>query len=288
VRRPAVAGIVVAVALSVTGMVVADGDALVVPASSSDVATRIDPPDNVLVIGDSAIAALRWVPGATSAVRSDDFVALDLESCRRLVEPSCRGREGRRPPTVLDVVRSQGASYATIVVATGYNDWSERYLDVITTIVREARRHGVRRIIWYTLREDERSGERLETYRRHNVALRWLAAQSFYADLEVAEWDEYTVDRPEWLRDDGVHYTTVGAWAAADYLTRKLAHLDGRTCPVPESPDGSRESPCPDPDFTGPVALVDELYPIGEDGVLCYELGVDRDLVCTSDTGDQP
>ena len=38
------------------------------------------------------------------------------------------------------------------------------------------------------------------------------------------------------LAPDGIHVRESGPWAAADYLSRKLAFLDGRACPNPTAP----------------------------------------------------
>ena len=44
------------------------------------------------------------------------------------------------------------------------------------------------------------------------------------------------------------------------------------------------QNPCPDPDVTGPIADIAALYPIGEDGVLCYEIGDDHRIECRFDS----
>jgi hypothetical protein len=276
------APLVVVVGVAAAGVVLAAAEPLSVaaPAAVSVPAERVEAPANVLVIGDSAIAAIRWVPRAASAVTSTEFIALDLESCRRLVVTSCRGREGRRPPTVLDVVRTHGSSFSTIVVATGYNDSSGSFGRWFATIVAEARARGVQRIIWFSLRDDERAGERAEVYRQHNRLLVMLTSFTAYDDVVLADWNGYTAERPEWFRSDGIHYSTVGAWGAADYLSRTLAHLDGRPCPMPEVPGGVRQAPCPDPDQHGPPPAIEDLYPVRADGVLCYRVGADARLVC--------
>jgi hypothetical protein len=59
-------------------------------------------PRNVVIISDSAMAGLRW-NGAFRALRGANFDTL-LESCRRLVYPSCPGREGYRPLTALNEI----------------------------------------------------------------------------------------------------------------------------------------------------------------------------------------
>ena len=51
--------------------------------------------------------------------------------------------------------------------------------------------------------------------------------------------------------------------APADYISRKMAYLDGRPCPQPLAPDGAIADPCTDPDAGPPVADVAGLYPVG-------------------------
>lgn len=251
-------------------------------------AARLDPPRPAIVIGDSAIAALRWVPGADNAVLGFQH-ALDLESCRRLVAPSCLGREGRTPLTVFEALEAYGDTFAVLVVATGYNDATVDYADAFRAVVGRARSLGYEQIVWWTLRSDVDYVSpgpvgNHETFAANNRVIRDLLATGQFPDVVLADWGGYTADRAEWFVTDGVHYRAVGAWAAADYLSRKMAFLEGRPCPMPTTPDGQRPTPCPDPDMTGPIADIEALYPIGEDGVLCYEIGDDRRIECRYDT----
>lgn len=251
-------------------------------------AVRVDPPRPAVVIGDSAIAALRWVPGADNAIIGFDHT-LDLESCRRLLAPSCRGREGRIPLTAYEALAFHGDRYEVLIVATGYNDGTTGYADAFRAIVARARSLGYQQILWWSLRSDvdyvsPGAVGNHETFARNNAVVEQLLASGEYPDVVLADWGGYTTTRPEWFVTDGVHYRAVGAWAASDYLSRKMAFLEQRPCPMPTSPGGPREDPCPDPDATGPVADIEALYPIGEDGVLCYEIGDDREVECRSDT----
>jgi hypothetical protein len=260
--------------------------AVVEPAVPERPAVRLDPPQPVLVVGDSAIAAVRWVPGAATAVLGIDHT-LDLESCRRLVAPSCRGREGRTPPTALEAIRATKGTYHTVVVATGYNDGAPGFEASFRAIVDQARSQGVERIVWFTLRDDVTyvsPGElgQQATFAANNATLRGLVSSGAYPDVTIADWDAYTTLHPEWFTADGVHYRPVAAWAAADYLSRTMASLDGRPCPMPFVPNGPRPDPCPDPDLTGPIADLDALYSIGTGGVVCYEVGDAHDVVCSS------
>ena len=251
-------------------------------------AVRVDPPRPVVVIGDSAISALRWVPGADNAIIGFDHT-LDLESCRRLLAPSCRGREGRTPSTAYEALAFHGDNYEVLVVATGYNDGTSGYADAFRAIVARARALGYQQIVWWSLRSDvdyvsPGAVGNHETFAQNNAAIAQLLASGDYPDVALADWGAYTADRAEWFATDGVHYRAVGAWAASDYLSRKMAFLDERPCPMPTTPNAPRADPCPDPDVTGPVADIEALYPIGEDGVLCYEIGDDRRIECRYDT----
>jgi hypothetical protein len=281
------AAVVLAGALTAAAAVTsASAPAVVGPAAPGRRAVRTAPPQPVLIVGDSAIAAIRWVPGAATAVLGIDHT-LDLESCRRLVAPSCRGREGRTPTTALQAIRATKGTYHTVVVATGYNDGAPGFEASFRAVVDQARSQDVERIVWFTLREDGTyvpPGELDEqaVFAENNATLRRLVAGGAYPDVVVADWNAYTRSHADWFAADGVHYAPVGAWAAADYVSRTMAFLDGRPCPMPTVPGGRRPDPCPDPDVTGPVASIEALYSFGTPGVLCFEIGDAHEVVCTT------
>jgi hypothetical protein len=281
----ALAFLVALIGMTAAAAITTIDDAADIPTARAE---RVRPPRPTVVLGDSAIAALRWVPNARNAVVGFEHT-LDLESCRRLYYPSCRGREGRTPATVHQALLDHGDHYQTLVVATGYNDGTFGFGETFDAIVHRARQLGYERIVWYTLRSDvdyvsPGSVGFHETFAATNDIVRSRLATGQYPDVVLADWDRYTAERQQWFATDGVHYRNVGAWAAADYLTRKMAFLDGRSCPVPIAPGQPVEHPCPDPDVTGPVADIEALYPIGEDGILCYEVGEDRRFECRYDT----
>jgi hypothetical protein len=254
----------------------------------SRVAVRVDPPMPAVVIGDSAISALRWVPGAANAVLGFEHT-LDLESCRRLYLQSCRGREGRTPPSVYQALTDHGRKYKVLVVATGYNEGSSTMAMSFQNIVRRARELGYKRIVWWTLRSDvdyvaPGSVANHVTFAQSNQIVRDLLATGAYPDVVLADWNGYTAHKQDWFVTDGVHYRQIGAYGASDYLSRKMAFLEGRPCPMPTALGAATQNPCPDPDVTGPIADIAALYPIGEDGVLCYEIGDDRHIECRFDT----
>ena len=239
-----------------------------------------------MVIGDSAIAGLRWVVDAHTALRGSTFT-LDVESCRRLMEASCFGREARQPSTTLESITAGARGYHTLVIATNYNDDASEFLDAFDPIIAEARRMGILRIVWVTSRV--RAGYFApggpasdDTSRSNNVLLAEKLATGAYPDVAVADFNIYTRFMYHWFTADALIYTQTGAWGVADYLSRKLAYLDGRACPVPVAPGAEVQNPCPDPDATGPIADIAGLYPVGGNW-LCYEMGDDRHQVCGPD-----
>ena len=218
-------------------------------------AVRLHPPvpTRALVLGDSTLAALNWVPAAQQAVQGFE-ATLDLRSCRRLYYPSCASPP---PPTAYEALAAHGRGFGDLVVDVGYNDLASMTATSFEQVVTRARDLGYRRIVWWTLRAVD-SG-----YAARNTVIRDELATGQYPDVVLADWNHYTANRSQWFVSDGVHFEPIAAWAAADYLSRKMAFLDHRQCPAPTAPGAAPQDPCPDPDVTGPVAAIQSLYPVG-------------------------
>ncbi len=230
-------------------------------------AARVDPPKPVILISDSAWLGIKTY-GAIDAVRGVDHM-LDLASCRRRVAPSCVNYDGHVPITLHAELAWRGAGYHTVVVATGYNDSDHNFASDVDAIVELARTTGVERIVWLTLRSNvayTSPGDAgfAAVFERNNATLRELVASGRYPEIVIADWATYARDRPEWFAGDGIHLRIHGPWAAADYISRKLAYLDDRACPMPRAPGLVPADPCPDPDAGAPAVDLDAIYPIGE------------------------
>lgn len=229
-------------------------------------AERLDPPDRAIVISDSAWLGIHFY-GTVDAVQGFDHT-LALASCRRRVVTSCTNYDGFVPITMLEAIRGHGDGYSTLVVATGYNDGDRAFVSEFDTIVATARSLGHRRIVWLTLRTDGVTYESPDdvgfaaVFERNNATLKGLVASGRYPEVVVADWATYARDRPEWFAPDGIHLRTRGTYAAADYLSRKMAHLDGRPCPEPLREGQVPQDPCPDPDATGAVVDLESVYPL--------------------------
>jgi hypothetical protein len=217
-------------------------------AATTPAAADLVAPARVLVVGDSAAAGMRWHAGVTTALRGAEFT-LDLESCRRLVRPSCRGREGYAPVSALPAIeRHPYGRFDTLVMAAGYNDVEADFAPGVDAIVGAARARGMRTIVWLTYRED--AGDQIPSgvatsYPVMNERLRDVAGQH---GISVFDWWMYSGDAPHWFASDGVHQTPAGSLGLADALSRALAALDGRACPMPWIVGASPERPCPTPD----------------------------------------
>lgn len=253
-------------------VVVLAGGSVALAATAGEVATvereavRVGPPQPALLVSDSAWLGIK-IYGSIDAVQGFDHV-LELASCRRRVARSCTNYNGFVPITLLDELAVYGDNYHTLIVATGYNDSDHRFAAEVDIIVRRTRELGYERVVWLTLRANvaytspDDSGFD-EVFRNNNETLRQLVASGEYPELVIADWATYAHDEPGWFAGDGIHVRGEGPWAAADYISRKIAFLDARPCPLPLAAGDAVPNPCPDPDATGPVVDIGSLYPVG-------------------------
>jgi len=212
------------------------------------------------------MAGIRW-NGALPGLRG--FTPDDrLESCRRLVDRSCTIR-GHRPPTALVEIGLLPTPLPNdvLVIATGYNDYDFRFPDHSRQVLDAAVARGFQTIAWVTYREDvsyrlpRDTGRAIPDYRNMNAELRALVASGEYPALTIWDLDEYTRDASAFFGSDGVHQRPYGSWLVADWLSRNMAALDRRPCPMPWAPGIPRDAVCPDPN----AVLGERGYPsIGE------------------------
>lgn len=217
------------------------------------------PPENkpVAFISDSAHAGIRW-NGALGYLQGAAFDSR-LESCRRLIGASCRGREGYAPRTAVSEIQTfPPYTNKTLVMAAGYNDWSGTFPLAVDAVMAAAREKGFERVVWMTYRENvgyvsPSAASNHASFARNNAHLHAVAHSGRYPDLVLADWHNYSLNSGAWFTADGVHLTVGGAPQSAIYISRKLAFLDRRPCPSgiggPVAPGGW----CADPDATGPA-----------------------------------
>ena len=224
---------------------------------------NVQPPARALLVGDSTLAGVRWY-GTTEALLGFPYV-LTAESCRRLATASCRGREGYTPTNAVTAIRNASGSFGTVVIMAGYDDWWTVFPSSFDQVVAAARAKGARTIVWLTFREgvgyvNPSGASANEAFVKNNEILRQKVASGQFPDVVLADWKSYTTTTSGWLASDGIHLTLAGSYGAADYISRMLAHLENRACPMPWVVGAAVDVPCPNPDAHGPVADILSLY----------------------------
>lgn len=203
------------------------------------------------------MAGVRW-NGALGGLRGFE-ADHRLESCRRLVNLSCNGRENRTPRTALSEVQILGRASPTdvLVIATGYNDWHVGFDWQSRMILDAARAKGFQTIAWVTYRtnntyelpteDDVRSN-----YASMNAELAEIVASGAYPELQLWDLNTYTAGASSWFFTDGVHQRWIGSWGVADWISRHMAALDARPCILPWNLAIGQEQECPNPDRLPP------------------------------------
>ena len=211
----------------------------------------------VTVIGDSTSAAMRWYDEARNETGIYDVMgtsydlAWSIESCKRLMAPSCVGRvdpgTGNRwiPASVLPELRTTAMrgrlkNSEALVVMAGYDDYPS-IADDIDAVVTEATSQGVARVFWLTYRTT--TGYKFGGYyRQHNDAL--LAARVKYPNLTVLDWNAYThaqnaTTQNAWFESDNIHMTRAGGLALARYLKSNVDASKVSRCAATRAIGGS-------------------------------------------------
>jgi len=202
--------------------------ATVALATSSEISAAATPPVDappVSLVGDSTMAGMAW--NSTTGNDPRDIVGnsyrltFDAESCRRLVNVSCRGRFGLVPLSVLLLMRTtlNGRLGEAMVVMAGYDDAS--ITNAVDQVMAEAEAQGVQQVLWVTYRTNTAyvlpgGIAARDLYSSHNAEL--AAAAQRHSSLKLLDWDKFTADRSSWFAADGVHLNIAGANGLATFI----------------------------------------------------------------------
>jgi hypothetical protein len=177
---------------------------------------------HLTLFSDSSGASLAWDSTAKRIIEHGNRVLFELHPCGRLVQPGCISPP---PPSVLSLVRELGHKLGpTVVVFVGYNDDPATYRNGIPSVLRAMRNHGVKHVVWLTLRAVYKQ------YVDTNHAI--YAAAPKWPIMTVLDWNHYAAPHLSWFSGDGIHMTGTGAVAYATWLHRSLKRL-GLTGPAP-------------------------------------------------------
>ena len=215
----------------------------------------------MLLIGDSTLLAVDRYNGYR-ALRGFDYV-LDAKSCRTLGIPSCGQRP--LPPNAVEAIGAADGDFDYVVVMAGYDEWWTSFPESFDEVVAAARGKGSQRIIWLTYRQGVTykllTGEPAdEAFVKNNQTLRDKVASGAFPDVLLAQWYPHVPPDNGWLSGDGIHLTLDGALGVADYISRWIAYVEGRPCPMPPVRGGTVGATCPNPDTQPAIADVTGLY----------------------------
>lgn len=251
----------------------------------------------VLLVGDSTLAPLRWfVDGSRSlaALSTGVEFVLDAESARRLAVGAlecrrrslgaCRGREGRDPSSVvevLDAVSTGSDRFDAVVVMAGYHSTPEDFPGEVDLLLDAAARAGVRRVFFLTYRESlafplEGSGGELSVFGVFNDRLRDRSVDPADPEVVLLDWNGFSASAPDWFRGDGIHVNLAGALGLGEFLARGVASSLGLPCGV--------EAVCLPPSGPAPAAELLSRYAVVSTDEHCYEMGVSRVRECRPDS----
>lgn len=190
-------------------------------AASAVASQKKAPLQHVTIFGDSVAAALSWDPTARRVLENGDRLTLELAPCGRLWTTGCFSPPA---PSVLAEVRTLGRRIGpTAVVLVGYNDDPHTYAAGIDKVLRAMQAHGVKQVLWLTLRPVYKQ------YRITNEVIRGAARR--FPWMTVVNWGGYSMSHPSWFASDGIHFNGGGAVQFADYLHRTLRSY-GLTGPI--------------------------------------------------------
>ena len=105
------------------------------------------------------------------------------------------------------------------MVLVGYNDDPHVYASGIDSVLRAMRRHGVKQVLWLTLRPiyDQRVSQQ---YLTTNEVIRGAAHR--WPFMTVVNWGAYSRPHREWFASDGIHFSSAGVVQFAIYIHRTL------------------------------------------------------------------
>lgn len=177
---------------------------------------------------------MMFMGSADKAIISAGYDLLwDAQSCRRLVSPSCRGRYGSVPVSVLPLMRGayRGQLGQALVIMAGYDDSS---IDAaVDQVIDEATAQGVSKVIWLTYPDDVEyrlpGGLPARTlYGKHNASLQ--AALVRHPTLQLLDWDGHSAGHPDWFASDGIHLSATGSRALTLAIKATLDALPIARC----------------------------------------------------------
>jgi peptidoglycan/LPS O-acetylase OafA/YrhL len=236
-------------------------------------------PVNVLLLGDSTMAGLRWFEDGTKSLQGFTYT-LDAESCRRISEWSCYGREKRTPKNVVSVLKNSTETFDAVVLMAGYDSSAKRIGDEYKDLIDVVRTKNLKMIV-ITYKESlyfpaPGSRGKRSVYAEFNAVVRDIVARD-PQHFALADWNAYSAGQKSWFRPDGIHLNIDGTLALGAFISTAVAENTDNPCPFASAYPCSYANNLPQAtDFLTEFNVADtEMH--------CYEDGDSRKKLCTTD-----
>ena len=237
-------------------------------------------PVNALLLGDSTLSALRWYEEGTKSIKGFTYM-LDAESCRRISEWSCYGREYRTPQNVVKVLEGFSQPIDVIVLMAGYDSSPSKIADEFTKLFSVIRAKNVP-VVFLTYKESLKfpapgSRGKKSVYAEFNMALREAVAADTSGLVSIAEWNAYSAGQSSWFKSDGIHLTLKGALALGAFISTSVATATDNPCPY------ANAYPCAPMNNLKQSTDFITRFNAKDTNLQCYEDGENRKKTCTTD-----
>lgn len=252
------------------------------PAVSTDT-TIADPTapkkrPQVLLIGDSTLAALRWFQDGQASLSGFRYI-LDAEPCRRIVFWGCMGREERMPESAVDALEKYTEQFDVIVLMAGYHSRDFELREELATFARAAQIRKSK-LILLTYKEslyfpaEGTQGER-SMYAAYNTMLKQTIANNpEFADVVIADWNYFSGTQETWFRYDGIHTTLEGTLGLGWYFSHIIAAVTDNPCPF------TGTYPCAIPEVAPADVNWFKEFGVKDTKRRCFEFGDTREKRC--------
>lgn len=233
---------------------------------------------NVLLLGDSTMAGLRWYEQGAVALSGFNYI-LDAESCRKIADMPCLGREFRTPKTAVRALEEFDGPLDYVVLIVGYDSSVNRLNDELKRIITMAQTKNVK-LIYFDFKESLEfpapgSRGKRSVYADFNEILRDVVAADDTGNLVLASWNSFSSGRSSWFRRDGIHLSVEGSVALGWFISHVVANVADQPCPFSEI------YPCAIPATMDPELDLMDSFNVVATKTRCYEDGEQRKRVCT-------
>lgn len=190
----------------------------VLPVSGGNAVAKKVTRSEALIVGDSVMAVLGVSNAALKVLNKKHPVIYAAEPCQLLTRSGCIPQT--KESALTRFKNARGKFSDVIIVATGYNDFSDKvFFDATKKFREEAKKQKVS-IIWLTYREN---GNVTEKAKRFNAILRRVAKSD--PKFFLYDWNKFSLGKLSWFSGDRIHMSRGGGTNLARYLSKAIGEV---------------------------------------------------------------